>query len=144
MDERYYVNQPNVIAEVFDDEVVIINLDSGNYYSLGGAGRLLWTQLEAGASAATLETALLAAYEVDAATARTASADLVAQLAAEGIATTQPTPATATTPATSKPRQPWTPPIFASYTDMQALLLLDPVHDVDVHGWPQVAPTPVA
>ncbi|MDI6809774.1 MAG: hypothetical protein QME66_12490 [Candidatus Eisenbacteria bacterium] len=35
---RFRVNQPNVIFEVFDDEVVIVNLDSGNYYSLDKSG----------------------------------------------------------------------------------------------------------
>ena len=30
-------------------------------------------------------------------------------------------------------------PTFEKYTDMQQLLLLDPIHDVDDTGWPHVA-----
>lgn len=32
------------------------------------------------------------------------------------------------------------PPALESYTDMQDLLLLDPIHEVDEMGWPQKAP----
>ena len=33
-------------------------------------------------------------------------------------------------------RQPYSPPVLNSYTDMEELLLLDPIHDVDQAGWP--------
>ena len=28
------------------------------------------------------------------------------------------------------------PPVLNKYTDMQDLLLIDPIHDVEAHGWP--------
>ena len=31
-------------------------------------------------------------------------------------------------------------PILHKYTDMQDLLLLDPIHEVDEAGWPSVKP----
>src|SRR5712692_6668695 len=36
------VNQRHVIHEVFDDEVVIVNLETGSYYSLAQAGTAIW------------------------------------------------------------------------------------------------------
>jgi hypothetical protein len=32
------------------------------------------------------------------------------------------------------------PPALNKYSDMQDLLLLDPIHDVDVAGWPTIKP----
>jgi hypothetical protein len=31
----------------------------------------------------------------------------------------------------------FTPPLLHKYSDMQELLLLDPIHDVDEAGWPK-------
>ena len=33
-DIRFRINRPRVVYEVMDDEVVIIDFDTGNYYSL--------------------------------------------------------------------------------------------------------------
>jgi hypothetical protein len=38
--------------------------------------------------------------------------------------------------ATSAVSRSFTPPVLSRYTDMQDLLLLDPIHDVDETGWP--------
>ena len=51
----YVVNRAQVIAELFDDEVVIINLDRGSYYSLEQAGLLIWRAIEAAADKPTIE-----------------------------------------------------------------------------------------
>jgi hypothetical protein len=32
------------------------------------------------------------------------------------------------------------PPLLNKYSDMQELLLLDPIHDVDEAGWPKPVP----
>ena len=34
-------------------------------------------------------------------------------------------------------RQPWAAPTLERFTDLQSLLLLDPIHDVDDSGWPR-------
>jgi predicted transcriptional regulator len=38
-----------VVHEVFDDEIVIINLDNGNYYTLTQTGADIWGLVETGA-----------------------------------------------------------------------------------------------
>jgi hypothetical protein len=32
------------------------------------------------------------------------------------------------------------PPVLESFTDLEELMLLDPVHDVDERGWPHATP----
>jgi hypothetical protein len=34
------------------------------------------------------------------------------------------------------------PPVLEKFTDMQDLILLDPVHEVDERGWPHVPRNP--
>src|SRR5215510_11111849 len=43
-------NSPAITSEAFDDEVVIVNFDSGKYHSVQGSGRLIWEWLEAPAT----------------------------------------------------------------------------------------------
>jgi hypothetical protein len=37
-------------------------------------------------------------------------------------------------------RRPFDEPLVERFTDMQNLLLLDPIHEVTEEGWPQQAP----
>ena len=41
---RYRVNEPGVIHQSIDGETVIINLDSGAYYSLDAVGAVIWAE----------------------------------------------------------------------------------------------------
>ena len=43
--EQYRINQPAVISEVVDGEAVIVNLDSGAYFSLRDTGCVIWNLL---------------------------------------------------------------------------------------------------
>ena len=36
-------------------------------------------------------------------------------------------------------RVPYVPPVLEKFTDMQDLILLDPVHEVSERGWPHAA-----
>ena len=47
---RFRIDTPRVIHETIDDEVVIIDFDSGSYYSLDKAGAVIWGFIERGAS----------------------------------------------------------------------------------------------
>jgi Coenzyme PQQ synthesis protein D (PqqD) len=142
---RLRVNAPQVIHETIDGEVIIINLASGNYYSVKGAGADIWEVLQAspGADAHDIAAGIAARFD------RAAEAiepdigpfleelrreELVAEVE-EGAA-----PATAATngPAAANGGKTYEPPVLEKYTDMQDLVLLDPVHEVDSAGWPNV------
>ena len=47
---RYRINSPKVIHQIFETEVVVVNLESGSYYSVEGAGIEIWRLLGAGHS----------------------------------------------------------------------------------------------
>ena len=50
-----------------------------------------------------------------------------------------PAPVTTQTTASGE-TSPFVTPTLSRYTEMQDLLLLDPIHDVDDSGWPRRAP----
>ena len=40
--DRLKINEPTIVHENIDGETVILNLDSGNYYSVVDAGARIW------------------------------------------------------------------------------------------------------
>ena len=44
----FRINRPQVICETFDDEVVLVNLDNGHYYSIDKVGADIWAFIESG------------------------------------------------------------------------------------------------
>jgi hypothetical protein len=136
---RFRANSPHVINEVIDGEAVIINLATGDYFSLRGSGAYIWSALTAAAGTDEIAAALAAAGmpEADAAP---AVAGLLEQLLAEGLVVEDAdAPVGANPPA--PPADALEPPALEKFTDMQDLILLDPVHEVDERGWPH-APAP--
>ena len=46
---RYYrVNRPDVVMESFEGELVLVQMKSGNYYSLQGSAPLIWELIDRG------------------------------------------------------------------------------------------------
>ena len=43
--ERFSINSPKVVHEIFDDEAIVINLDTGDYYSLNRPGAEIWSEI---------------------------------------------------------------------------------------------------
>jgi hypothetical protein len=133
------VNAPTVAAETVNGEVLMIHLESGNYYSLRATGAAIWEAIERGVPAPTIAAAFRDRYDI-------ADADVIvdgflAELTGENLLTSAPEAATDGPSETG-----WAPPTLTGtfvaprlekFTDMQHLILLDPVHEVDEgQGWP--------
>jgi coenzyme PQQ synthesis protein D (PqqD) len=145
--QRFRVNTPTVTHEIIDGEAVIINLDSGNYYSLVETGSLIWSLLEKGASAGQVQDLLQQGYQGNAADIDRGVQELLAQLQQEDlIVPVDAAPVVELTelkqivPANGQDKPTFNPPQLNKYSDMQELLLLDPIHDVDDTGWPKPVP----
>ena len=132
---NFRVNTPPVIHQTLDGEVIVVNLDTGTYYSITGSGTEIWAALAGGASRAAVADALRERY---AATpdAEDAVDEFVDLLVDEKLL--EPVDDA----VTAEPFEPpagsaeFVPPRLERYTDMQDLLMLDPIHDVDEQGWP--------
>jgi hypothetical protein len=138
------INHPSVISESIDDEVVIIALSTGTYYSLRSTAARAWDALVAGGSTEAVAADLATAFVTDDVAVGAEVDAFVARLVADGLvveADDQPAHPTPTQPAAPMPAPatllPWDPLVVETFTDMQELILLDPVHEVEPgHGWP--------
>lgn len=143
MASRYRVNGPNIAHETVDREAILIHLEHGTYYSLAETGACVWDVVARGGDAADAVAAVVAAYDVAPEDAGPAVAALLEALVAEGlVAVDDAAPALplAVAPPADGDRRPWIAPELARFTDMQDLLLADPIHEVADAGWPHVKP----
>ena len=134
--QRYELNNPPMIADTVEGEVIAIDLERGSYYSLVGPAAGVWGAILAGrtgeeilaavrpaATPGSLETSLLGFLDA---------------LLAEQLI--RPAPARGPAPDALAPFTPWPAAdlSFERFTDMQDLLILDPIHEVDEEaGWPK-------
>jgi hypothetical protein len=147
-DHCFECNAPDVVFENFGDEAVILNLQSGNYYSLDGVGMLYWHYLVQGVPHRQIAAKIGGGYTgaADQAAITKDLDEFLAQLQAEGLirsSSGSPTSVEVTV-ATMKPSAEYTPPVLSRFDDVADMLLLDPVHDVSEGGWPHPAPAPGA
>lgn len=135
----FRVNTPSVISEIVDNEVIIVNLDNGAYYSLRDTGCVIWRLIEQGATTAQIVAQLNLKYGGATAVIMSAVQQLITELRAEALVS--PRNEAITPPSLSfivgDNLPAFSEPVLEKFTDMSDLLLLDPIHDVDAGGWPQ-------
>lgn len=134
------VNSPHVISETIQGETIVIHLTTGTYYSLQEAGAAVWDTIVATASESEIVDQLELLYDAPRSELEAAVRALVTDLKEEDLVTESAETSLRSVnsaPASSNgDRLPFNPPKLAKYTDMQDLVLLDPVHEVDSAGWP--------
>lgn len=136
------MNSPHVISETVGGETIIVNLASGHYFSLQGTAVDVWQGVERGDATESIVLELEGRYaaedgEIGAAVQKllddfTAAELLVAEANGAGTAAVAP-------PQDVGERVPFVAPSFTTFTDMQDIILLDPVHEVDTRGWPHAS-----
>lgn len=137
MHQTYRVMKPEVVADVIDGEAVIMNLKTGRYFNSEGTGSECWEAVASGLSVAQIVDRLAAKYAADPTTiAAAVEAFLQDLIGHELIAPGDAHPPAVAAPSSNAPLATFHAPALNVYSDMQDLLLLDPIHDVDVAGWP--------
>ncbi|MBB6309811.1 PqqD family protein [Xanthobacter tagetidis] len=128
---------PGIIFKDFGDEMVVANLDTGLFYSLGGSAPVLWEKLSAGHSGRQIA----AAFSGDAASIEAAIGALIAQFQADGLLEpAEGLEAAAAALACGT----FEAPSVERFDDLQGLLLVDPIHDVAEAGWPVMPDAPAS
>ena len=141
-EHTYRVNKPAVSAESFDNEVIIIHFETGNYYSLDAFGTRIWQGLEAGTNRESILRHIAKQFGMKRETAAMQLDRLMEQLLAEDLVReTDETPEPWDPPFSGEPMEvPESAGTLLKFDDMKELLLLDPIHDVDEAGWPHTRP----
>jgi hypothetical protein len=130
-------NEPTVISEPMDKELVVINLESGCYYNLNASAAKIWTDLARGA---TVE-AVIESQQANGTDKEEISRTIDAFchfLQDENLLIASEPAAVETECGPSD----YEKPEIEKFTDMQEMLLLDPIHEVTEMGWPNEAEKP--
>ena len=141
LEKVYLVLAKSVAYEIVEDEVVIIHLEKGHYYSLKGSAVDIWSNIARGLTEQAIVDDVLMKYEGDQKKNSDAIRQFISELKQEELIApaldgeAERPDATASLPDSHK-RPSFSPPTMEKYTDLEELLLLDPVHEVDDTGWP--------
>ncbi len=136
---HYEINAPAVAGEVIDGEAIILHLPLGHYFSSEGSGALIWAGIERRMALGDIAAALAERFSLAPESAEAAVDAFVGELLRHELIRSCDKPREAALIGALPGDGDYAPPRIEIYTDMQHLLLLDPIHDVDSAGWP-VAP----
>jgi hypothetical protein len=137
MSRVYAINAPDVVAEDFNGQIVILNLANGHYFSLQGIAFAIWTLLLAGHAPSNILASIGEARRemVD------ESARFVERLVELNLIVAKPGDADASGAIDAA----WLgdSPQIEIFDDLAELIFADPIHDVDEQaGWPTPRQTP--
>jgi hypothetical protein len=135
----FNVDPDRVVHETIDDETILIQLETGTYYSLTGAGAEIWELLSQGLPLGAVASTLRARYPDETPRALAELDRLVQQLTKERLLQPASLRRAASGPTVLEPASnPFEPPVLHRYTDMEYFLRLDPIHEIDpTIGWPE-------
>jgi hypothetical protein len=144
MSGNLVINSSQLMHETIDGETIVINVATGTYYSLDPVGSQIWQAIELGASFNEVIDFLVDRYDAPREQVEAGVTDLLAQLREEELVVSAPAePAGADLSDISRELGPggrFKVPRLEKHTDMQDLILLDPVHEIDPqHGWPHTS-----
>jgi hypothetical protein len=137
-DVPYEIFSPQVIQETIEGEVIIVSLESGNYYSLRDTGGEIWQLAVSSYSQSEIIEAIKGQYQVDGLNLGDIVIGFLDQLVEHQLL--KPSQTGKALQVTIEPKQKdkktFAEPKLEIYSDMQELFLLDPIHEVDDSGWP--------
>lgn len=134
MQACYQVKSTAIIHELLDNEIILANLDTGIYYSIQSSGVPLWQMLIAGHTIDSIATKFINQYPEQQNQIMSDIKQFIEELLNEDILQHS------TNSSFAEIHFIWEShyhsPRLEKYQDMQALLMLDPIHEVDEQGWP--------
>jgi hypothetical protein len=131
---RYRLNEPHVIGEVLEGELVLVHFASGCYFSLRGTAADICNLLRAGLTAAEVAATLARHHGLPEGDMAAAVAPFIERLLQEELLAAADSPPG--TQADVVPVAPqFSPPVLEKFDDMAEQLLLDPIHEIDQSNW---------
>ena len=134
---RFELFDQNIVCDIFGDEVVLVNLETGVYYSLMYSASQVWTRVQNQYTIAEIVSDFEQLYNnssEEISPAITAFVDNLLKL--KLVKTSNLTERILVDTKIGKIKTAFEEPLIETFSDLQDILLLDPVHDVDQKGWP--------
>jgi hypothetical protein len=136
---RYRIDTPRIAFEQIDDETIVIDFDSGTYFSTGFIGSDILRLMEQGLAVESIVPYIARRYPGPEGEVERGIRHFIDELRRESILApaeeSRPEPSSASLPEKVGAAA-FETPVLHKYTDMKDLLLLDPIHEVDAEGWP--------
>lgn len=136
-DSSFEIAIPEVIAEEFGTEIVVLNLGNGKYFSLTGLAMDLWRDVSGGHRPKDLVDRLTVLHDEVGSAARIFFQNLIEEGLIRPVPTAGTPPSLELATVLAALEQNSQPPRLEAFDDMAELILADPIHDVDEDlGWP--------
>lgn len=136
MEKYYEINSPAVISEPMEDETVVINLDNGCYYNLNKTAAQVWNFLYQGYSLNKIASHASRFYPGETESIRSDFNIFIKRLIDEELIREIEGHHVGEIHADGFDGHSYKKPDFEKFSDMQDMLLLDPIHEVSEKGWP--------
>lgn len=144
--QKLKINTPHVVHETIEGETILLDLDKGAYYSLNETGAVLWSFIENRCTRQESIEKAAAYFDGFDQKCEDAVHIFIDELLQENLVVLEesvPDEAHNSSmdsepPGSLEAKQCFSMPAINKYTDMEDLLLLDPIHDVDDLGWPSM------
>ena len=140
----FTLNSPRAACQIIGQEAILIHFERGHYFSAAGSGVWVLERVLGGDSAPQIEAAFAQHFAIDPERAQRLVAALLEQLVAEDLfavveraelaehLTLSSDPSGTASDADANFEE----PRLVKFTDLEDLLILDPIHDVIATGWP--------
>jgi len=126
-DTRLQPNEKRIAYRVIDDEAILIDLQSGNYYTIVDVGSIIWQMIDAHWTLRDIGLAVSERYGVELESVGSEVETFVDALLDEGLIRISNETSARANPRQSEGLNPaYTTPTFTAHRDMAELLALDP------------------
>jgi hypothetical protein len=133
----YRINKSRIVYEMLNTEVIVIDFNTGNYFALIHVAKLVWQFLEQEVSMQKMVQILSNAFRCE--------PDIIAndlkvffdELLQNGLIEEGSEISAGMANEFNIDGWVYDPPKLEKYSDVQNLLLLDPIHEVADGGWPE-------
>ena len=132
----YKIDSKNVSWERVDYEVIAIQLETGRYYNLLNTSADIWSLLAGGASIESLSLAFSQLFPTNNSIRIDIESFIIQCISAKLLLVDEEFKPEFFEDAKLSSLQTWVTPILIEYSDLQDLILVDPIHDVKESGWP--------
>lgn len=133
----YRINRSRIVYEVLNSEVIVIDFNTGNYFALIHVAKLIWQFLEKEVSAQQMVQILAGAFRCEPDIISNDLKNFLEELDRNGLIEQVEGPTMGQPPEFNIDGWEYNHPNLETYTDVQNLLLLNPIHEVAEGGWPE-------
>jgi hypothetical protein len=136
----YTINTPHVVHDTIENETILFNLKTGNYYSFDSFGVVLWNAIIEAYNISDFIEKLALKYDKTQAEIKEIIDGFLSELLEEELIVQDKnkneTENNIAKSIIDKLAIELKSPVLHKYTNMQDMLLLDPIHDTGEKGWP--------